>query len=34
MQKRLTIFLVILFIAFALSGCAMVQSPVSNGLKL
>ena len=32
MEKKLTIFLVILFIAFVLSGCAMVQSPVSNGL--
>jgi len=32
MQKRLTMFLVILFIAFILSGCAVVQSPVSNGL--
>ncbi|MBL0717627.1 MAG: TRL-like family protein [Desulfosarcina sp.] len=32
MQKKLTIFLVIFFMAFALSGCAVVKAPVSNGL--
>ena len=32
MQKRLTMFLVISFIAFVLTGCAAVKSPVSNGL--
>ncbi len=32
MQKKLTMFLVLSFIAFALTGCVAVTSPVSNGL--
>ena len=32
MKKSLTMFLVILFISFALTGCAVVSAPVSNGL--
>ncbi len=32
MKKRLTMLLVISFIAFVLTGCAVVNSPVSNGL--